>query len=98
MSAKVAQLVEHLTRNEKVGGPIPPFGSMKEENEKRIAEIESIMQSGDFWQDKIIAQKNLRQMEEKEENMIRAMLSLLYFLVREEMILKIFPESYLRCI
>jgi peptide chain release factor 2 len=67
MSAKVAQLVEHLTRNEKVGGPIPPFGSMKEENEKRIAEIESIMQSGDFWQDKIIAQKIVKELQELKE-------------------------------
>ncbi len=28
-SAKVAQLVEHLTRNEKVGSSILPFGSKK---------------------------------------------------------------------
>lgn len=81
-SASVAQLVEHLTRNEKVAGSIPAAGSGTAfsfqllgntifmepgDIENRIKEIEMAMSSNDFWQDKDKAQQMVRELNDLKQ-------------------------------
>ena len=72
--ATVAQLVEHLTRNEKVASSILAGGSnrfcysapMTEEN-PRLKEIEAAMASPDFWSDTAAAQAIIREYQSLKE-------------------------------
>ena len=60
-------MVEHLTRNEKVGSSILPFGSKvmeKEEIQKRVEEIERAMLAPDFWSDKNKAQALIKELQD----------------------------------
>lgn len=70
--ATLAQLAEHLTRNEKVPSSILGGGSKmkdKQATEKRIAEIEAQMAGVDFWNDKASAQAALKEFQQLKNDL-----------------------------
>tara|TARA_Y100000310_G_scaffold259158_1_gene267745 strand:+ start:480 stop:1577 length:1098 start_codon:yes stop_codon:yes gene_type:complete len=69
VAASVAQLVEQALRKRQVVGSNPTAGSMnsKQNTTERIKEIETEMQSADFWSDKVRAQTLIKELGELKD-------------------------------